>query len=40
MLFRSRFGRNEGGVQHFHDWVQRFVDASDTLSLAEIMQER
>jgi phenylpropionate dioxygenase-like ring-hydroxylating dioxygenase large terminal subunit len=40
LLPEVRFGRNEGGVQHFHAWVQRFVDAPDSLSLAEIMQER
>lgn len=40
LLPEVRFGRNEGGLQHFHAWVERFVDAPDSLSLAEIMQER
>lgn len=33
-----RFGRNEGGVQHFHDWVERFVQAPTDQRLSDIMQ--
>lgn len=38
LLQEVRFGRNEGGVQHFHEWVDRFVAAPEGLSLAEIIQ--
>ena len=29
LLREVRFGRNEGGLQHFHNWVERIVEASD-----------
>jgi carnitine monooxygenase subunit len=39
MLSQVQFGRNEGGVQHFHEWVRRFEEAPDGCSLADIMRE-
>ncbi|MFN3425107.1 MAG: aromatic ring-hydroxylating oxygenase subunit alpha [Novosphingobium meiothermophilum] len=38
LLPRVRFGRNEGGVQHFHAWIDRFLGAPDRATLAQIMQ--
>lgn len=40
LLPRVQFGRNEGGVQQFHDWIDRFVEAPDGASLAAIVQSR
>ena len=37
LLPEVRFGRNEGGVQQFHEWVERFTDAEPGLSLGDIM---
>lgn len=31
------FGRNEGGLQHFHRWVRRLVDAPPEMPLHGIM---
>ena len=40
MLARVKFGRNEGGVQHFHEWTQRFVEAPADWALAHIMGQK
>lgn len=37
LLPEVQVGRNEGGVQHFHQWLDRFVNAPSDASLAEIM---
>ena len=34
-----RFGRNEGGLQHFHTWLDRVIAADDT-ALAELLCPR
>lgn len=38
LLREVRFGRNEGGVQHFHEWVDRFADSPKDLPMAQVMQ--
>lgn len=40
LLPRVQFGRNEGGVQHFHNWIDRFVGAPQSASLAAIVQSQ
>ncbi|ABD25641.1 Rieske (2Fe-2S) protein [Novosphingobium aromaticivorans DSM 12444] len=37
LLPRVQFGRNEGGVQHFHEWIDRFVEAPREATLAAVM---
>lgn len=37
LLRDVRFGRNEGGVHHFHEWVDRFANAPDEQPLADIL---
>jgi carnitine monooxygenase subunit len=37
LLPEVQMGRNEGGVQHFHRWVDRFVNAGPETSIAQIM---
>lgn len=37
LLSEVMLGRNEGGLQHFHAWIDRFVAAPDTASLETIM---
>lgn len=39
LLPRVQFGRNEGGLQHFHHWLDRFAAAGPDQSLADIMAE-
>lgn len=39
MLGQVQFGRNEGGVQHFHEWVRRFAEAPCEHSLRTIMEQ-
>lgn len=39
LLTQVQFGRNEGGVQHFHEWVRRFVDAPVDCALPKIMEQ-
>jgi carnitine monooxygenase subunit len=38
LLPEVQMGRNEGGVQHFHRWVDRFVNAPSEMPLADIME--
>ncbi|WP_221794446.1 aromatic ring-hydroxylating oxygenase subunit alpha [Aquisediminimonas sediminicola] len=38
LLPKVQLGRNEGGVQHFHHWLDLFVNAPARASLAEIMK--
>lgn len=38
LLPKVQLGRNEGGVQHFHHWLDRFVNAPARASLEEIMK--
>lgn len=38
LLGQVHFGRNEGGVQHFHEWIDRFVEAPSDMPLDAIMQ--
>lgn len=33
-----QYGRNEGGVQHFHKWVDRFVGAAADAALVDIVE--
>jgi hypothetical protein len=40
LLAQVQFGRNEGGVQHFHEWIQRFVEAPAEWALAHIMGQK
>ncbi|MCW1384699.1 aromatic ring-hydroxylating dioxygenase subunit alpha [Novosphingobium sp. KCTC 2891] len=37
LLPEVQFGRNEGGIQHFHHWLERFVDAPAGAPLEGIM---
>lgn len=37
LLPEVQMGRNEGGVQHFHRWVDTFVDAAPESSISQIM---
>jgi carnitine monooxygenase subunit len=37
LLREVQIGRNEGGVQHFHRWIDRFVNAEPETSIAQIM---
>ena len=37
LLRQVMLGRNEGGLQHFHEWIDRFVAAPDTALLEEII---
>ena len=30
MMEEVQFGRNEGGLQHFHTWIQKLMDAKDS----------
>lgn len=39
LLREVQVGRNEGGVQHFHHWIERFVEAPEAVSLADIMAD-
>lgn len=39
LLPRVQFGRNEGGVQHFHGWLQRFVNAPLDHSVPQVLQQ-
>ncbi len=36
LLPEVRFGRNEGGLQHFHNWLDRVITADDT-ALADLL---
>ena len=38
LLPTVQFGRNEGGLHHFHHWIDRFVQAPTDASLAELMK--
>ncbi|MGE8133123.1 aromatic ring-hydroxylating oxygenase subunit alpha [Novosphingobium subterraneum] len=38
LLREVRFGRNEGGVEHFHEWVDRFAGSPKDLPMAQVMQ--
>ena len=37
LLGEVRIGRNEGGLQHFHRWLDRLVRAPDVSPLAEVL---
>jgi carnitine monooxygenase subunit len=37
LLPEVQMGRNEGGVQHFHQWIDRFVNAPAEATIAEII---
>jgi hypothetical protein len=37
LLPHVQFGRNEGGLQQFHHWLDRFVQAPSGTPLDEIM---
>ncbi len=39
LLAQVQFGRNEGGVQHFHEWVRHFTKAPANYSLPMIMEQ-
>ncbi|MEO0032299.1 MAG: hypothetical protein RIS94_2057 [Pseudomonadota bacterium] len=39
LLPRVTLGRNEGGLQHFHAWIDRFLAAPETASLDAIMAQ-
>ena len=38
LLPQVQFGRNEGGLHHFHQWIDRFVQAPAEMELVEIMR--
>lgn len=38
LLPRVQYGRNEGGLQHFHQWIAHFLDAPADAPLAQIMR--
>jgi hypothetical protein len=37
LLPQVQFGRNEGGLQHFHQWLDRFVEAPADMPLDAII---
>jgi carnitine monooxygenase subunit len=39
MLPEVQIGCNEGGLQHFHEWVDRFVNAPSNASMNDIMAD-